>query len=275
MTNYTVSKLALAIMMLPGFASAGHAQVAPTPEQVDFVKVVGKRIRAALQADIATSKTQELEPAITAEQQLARTWTDLFGQASRLDARIKCLDWYLQQRRANADRDTMQQIDSWRRELFQLNSQFANLNDRLKAASAGFKAARERRLAAERVVASKEGTNQQQLKDLTYLLNMWLLNPPQYTWEAMRDHVTEIAREKQLTSNVTVSAGTSPVTLKYQLVSGGPVFSAASCTRCVIRPAVGHYNFWVETAGTAGAQKTAYFISGESHSIQIGQTSSR
>ena len=71
--------------------------------------------------------------------------------------------------------------------------------------------ARERRLAAERNVAAKQGTNVQQFTDLKYLYDTSRLNPPRFTWEAMMERVTAVAREKQLTSNVTLSTGAAPL----------------------------------------------------------------
>jgi hypothetical protein len=275
MTNYTIGKFVLAIVILLSFAAAGRAQVVPTPEQLEFVRTVGNRIRSTSQAEVARLRTQQLQPAITAEQQFEQMRSDLTSHVSRLTARIECLNWLVRnyrQIREGADRNTVQQVNSWQRDVLQLNRRLAEVNNRLRAATTQLIGARERRLAVERIIASTDARNLQQFRDLTHLLNVWRLNPPRYTWEGMRDRITEVASEKKLTSSVTILAGAAPVTVKYQLVSGGEEYSAARCTRCVIRPSVGHYNFWVETPGGAEPQKREYFISQESHSIQLRQT---
>jgi flagellar hook-associated protein FlgK len=169
------------------------------------------------------------------------------------------------------DQNAVQQVNALQRELSQLNQQLRNVNTQLNQATTALNDSRERRLAAERNVATKQGTNVQQFTDLRYLYDMSRLNPPRFTWEAMMERVTAVAREKQLTSNVTISTGAAAVTVRYQPVSGGQVFSAANCTQCVVRLPVGNYNFWVETAGSAEPQRKAYLIFGESQLIQISQ----
>src|SRR5215212_2101836 len=274
MTSYTFCRCTLTIVIVLAFATAGRAQVAPTPEQMEFVTVVGNRIRSKSQAEITTLQVQQLQPAITAQQQAEGIRNDLTGQSSRLAGRIECMNWLVKEYpriRGNTDQNTVQQVNSLRRELLQLNQQLANVNARLNEANTALNNARERRLAAERNVASKQGTNIQQFSDLTYLYNMWRLNPPRYTWEAMLARLTEVAREKQLTSNLTISTGAAPATISYQLISSSQVFSAANCKQCVVRLPVGNYNFWVETAGSAEPQRKAYLIFGESQSIMISQ----
>jgi|SRR5215213_568771 len=274
MCSRTFCKCVLTIVILLAFATAGRAQVTPTPEQIDFVSGLAKRILSKLQEEVTTLQRQQLQPAITAEQQVEGTPNNLAGQASRIAGRIECLNWLVREYpriRVNMDQTAIQQIAALRRELAQLNQQLRNVNTQLNQATTLLNNARERRLAAERNVASKQATNMQQFTDLRYLYDMSRLSPPRFNWDTMMERITAVAREKQLTSNVTISTGAVPVTVGYQLVSGGQTFSAAKCTKCVVRLPVGNYNFWVETTGSAEPHKTAYLIFAESHSIQINQ----
>jgi hypothetical protein len=275
MTSYTFCKCTLTSVILLAFATAVSAQVAPTPEEIQFVSVLGKRIRSKSQAEVATMQTQQLEPAITAEQQAERVRNDLVTQSFRIGGRIECLNRLLREYpriRGNADPNiTQQQINALRAELLQLNRQLAAVKAQLNPANTALNDARERRLAAERNVASKQGTNIQQFNDLRYLYDAARGNPPRFDWKALMERMTAVALEKQLTSNVTISTGAIPVTVKYQLVTGGQEFRAVNCRTCVVRVPVGKYNFWVETAGSADPQKTAKLIFDESQSIQISR----
>lgn len=273
MPTYTICRCALTIVILLGFASAGRAQVAPTTEQREFVTVLGTRIRSQSQAEVTILQAQQLQPAITAEQQAERVRNDLILQSNRITGRIECLNWIMSEYpriRGNTDPNiAQQQINSWRRDLALLTQQLGTVNTQLNAANIGLNNARERRLAAERIVASKQGTNIQQLNDLSYLYNAAGGTSPRFTWQGLMERVTAVALEKQLASNVTISTGAAPVTVRYQLVSGGEVFFARNCRQCVVRIPVGNYNFWSETTASNESQKTAYLIFRESHSIQI------
>ena len=276
MPTYTICRCALTIVILLAFASAGRAQVAPTTEQREFVTVLGTRIRSQSQAEVTILQAQQLQPAITAEQQAERVRNDLILQSNRIGGRIECLNWIMSEYpriRGNTDPNiAQQQLNSWRRDLALLTQQLGTVNTQLNAANIGLNNARERRLAAERIVASKQGTNIQQLNDLSYLYNAAGGTSPRFTWQGLMERVTAVALEKQLASNVTISTGAAPVTVRYQLVSGGEVFSARNCRQCVVRIPVGNYNFWSETTGSNESQKTAYLIFRESHSIQITPT---
>ena len=271
MANCTICKFALAIVILLAVATPGRAQVAPTHEEL--ARVLRDRIHTLTQAEVATLRTK-LQSAVKAEQQAEGIRMDRAGEVCRLIARREFLDWLAREyprMRGNMDQGTMQQVNSWQREIQRLNAELPKFNERLKSATTAWNDARARRLQVERAVASKESKNLQQFSELTNLYNMWRLNPPRVTREAMMGRLTEVAREKNLTSNVTVSAGAAPVTVRYQLVNGGQIYSSSPCTQCLIRPPVGYYNFWIESRGAAAPPKTAHFIFRESHSIQLSE----
>ena len=63
------------------------------------------------------------------------------------------------------DQNAIRQVGALRRELAQLNDQLRRVNTELNQATTTLNGARERRLAAERNAASKQGTNLQQFTD--------------------------------------------------------------------------------------------------------------
>lgn len=270
MSKYTFGKFALAIVILLAFATAGRAQVAPTQEQLRFVSVLGGRIESKSQEEIKTLQEGQLEKAIKAEQQAKLVSRNLTGQACGLAARIEFLSWLVREyprMRGNMDQNTMQRVNAWQAEVTELKSKLHDVNTKLKKATTALKDARERRLAEERNVAFRQAANKQQLTDLRYLYDMSQLSPPRFRWETMMERITAVAREKKLTSNVTISTGVAPVTVRYQLVSGGPVSPPTNCRQCVLNIPVGYYNFWVETPGSGAPQKTAYYIFREKDTI--------
>jgi len=266
------ARLLLPIVVVLAFASAARAQVAPTPEQKQFITVLVNRIRSKSPDEVTALQRQRLQPAMTAEQQAERDRDGLSTQYVGLVGRIDCLNWMITRLRGRTDAPTVQLVNALRLEAFQLNQQLRTVNAQLNRANTALNNAREVRLAAERIVASKQGTNIQQLGDLEYLYDAVRATPPTFSWQAMMDRVTAIAREKQLVSNLTIATGATPVTVRYQLVGSTQVLTAANCRQCSVRLPVGNYNFWVDCASPTGPQRRAYLIYGESQTIQV-QTS--
>ena len=276
MTQYSFGKGMLFILIVLIGSAAVHAQPARTPLQDEFVTVLGGRIRSASEAEVATLRTQQLDPAVAAEQQTEVIWCSLAEQVVIFRDRIACSNALIANYpriRGNMDQIAVQQVNALRREVAQNIQQLNNLNAQLTTAATAFNDARTRRLAAERMVASKQGANLQLISDFNHLYNMWQLNPPRYTWEAMSARLIEIGREKQLTGIVTVTTGNVPVTVRYQPVPGGNIQSAGSCTRCNVRLSIGYYYFWVERPGTPEPQRKGFMVFRETDSIDLSRPS--
>ena len=253
MINTLACRCALTIISLLSLVTAPSAQTAPTPQRLEFVRVLVGRIRSAGDAELARLKTQQVN---TGQSEL--TWLNYSKQATQLEDRIACL-----RSGATRDRAVVQQVNLLQRQLF-------DLNNRLTLALTNLRTARQNQLNAERAIATKDGQNNQLAKDLDRLQAMWELQP-QSNWPTIMKHLLEVASEKQLKSSVTILAGTVPVDVKYRLVNGGPVFSKPRCTHCVLILPVGYYNFWINRGGPAAPTPRAEMLFKDGHSIDLSQ----
>src|SRR5687767_12429124 len=123
MTTRTFCKCTLMMVILLASATAGGAQVAPTPAQIESLWSLANRIRSKSQEEVTTLGRQQLQPAITAEQQAEGIRNNLAGQAFRLAGRIECLNWLVREYpriRGNMDQNAVQQVNALRRELSHL-----------------------------------------------------------------------------------------------------------------------------------------------------------
>jgi hypothetical protein len=260
MTNYTACQCAVAIVFLLVVAAPGFAQSAPTPEQLELVKVLGARVRAASEAEVA-SRNAELPSLIAREKKLEDDSIQLERQIAQLTGRIEALSSVA----ANcpAMRAFIVQAES------QANQASKDRLAQLKKAYDDLNAARGRRLEAEKAAVLQQGRISQLFNDLEYLYKLGHLDPPQYSWQAMMDYMTKIARQQQLKSKIMISVGAVKPPIKYQLVTGGQIYSAASCAPCSVDP--GNYKFWVDKPGAPDSSKKSYLVFRETQSIDLNQ----
>jgi membrane-bound lytic murein transglycosylase len=195
MTHHTGYKCALAIVFLLLLAAPASAQSGPTPEELEFVKVLGGGVRAASEAEVAAKKA-ELPPLITREKQLKDNAIQLERQIAQLNGRIETLSPVA----ANcpAMRAYVVQAQS------QANQQSKDQLAELKKTYDALNVARERRLEAEKAVARQQGTSSQLLSDFEHLYKLSRMDAPQYSWQAMMDRLTDVARRQQLKSKITI-----------------------------------------------------------------------
>src|SRR3954451_9538846 len=90
MTNYTACKCALTIVFLLVLAAPASAQSGPTPDQLEFVKVLNGRVRAASEAEVE-SRNAELPPLVAREKKLEDYSIELERQIAQLTGRIEAL----------------------------------------------------------------------------------------------------------------------------------------------------------------------------------------
>ncbi len=264
----------LTILSILCSAIIASCQVSPTSEQLQFVNILGGRIRSKCDAEVAGLKTQQLNPAIALEAQTEATRSGLAQQTAKLAGRIEAQSWLVTeypQIRGTMDKVGNQQLNFLRSELRSSNQSFAALQIQLTAANNAATEARARRVKIEETIASKQGESAQLIKDLNDLYKTWRLSPPQYSWEAMLERLTQVAHEKQIKSNVTVSTGTTPVTVRYQLGSAGQIFSAPGCVRCVLSVDVGNYNFWIDKGRATESEKKPLLVFQETQTIDMSQ----